>query len=349
MRLERYLSEQGIKDDVLLVFTSDNGTAGKKRRGGLRGDKGSHYDGGHNVPCLVRWKNGGIAGTPDTAREMTALTSVADFFPTFMDLCSLEKPDGGQPLHGLNISDLLTQPNYVPRERYLVVDTQRVDSLQKWRHTSILKDVVEDGTITHKWRVMRYKASANIELYDFLSDREQAHNIAPDHPSVIADLTAYYDSWWQKVSANSDAYAPFVLNSQHQAELTLTPQDWIGSALWQQSQVLKALGGSGKHAIRCDEPGQYEIELRRWPREDGGSIHGPSRILKRGKRLRPTQAKIHFSIDGEQSVPVSQDASQVTFTAEIASTEPQFLTSEFLDAKGKRVAPAYYVYLRKVK
>ncbi len=53
--LDDFLAAEGLKDDVLLIFTTDNGTTGS-RLGGLRGKKGSHYDGGHNVPCFWRWK-----------------------------------------------------------------------------------------------------------------------------------------------------------------------------------------------------------------------------------------------------------------------------------------------------
>ena len=63
---DEFLEKEGLKDDVLLIFTTDNGTAGK-RAGGLKGKKGSHYEGGHNVPCFWRWKNGGIGGASEKA------------------------------------------------------------------------------------------------------------------------------------------------------------------------------------------------------------------------------------------------------------------------------------------
>jgi arylsulfatase A-like enzyme len=86
-RLGSRLRELGLEDDTILIFMTDNGTAQGHRvfNAGMRGHKGSVYDGGHRVPCFVRWPAAGIAG----GRDEPGLTAHVDLLPTLDDLCSL--------------------------------------------------------------------------------------------------------------------------------------------------------------------------------------------------------------------------------------------------------------------
>ena len=56
-RLERFLLDNGIRDNTLLIFMTDNGTATGQEiyNAGMRGRKTSLYEGGHRVPCFIRW------------------------------------------------------------------------------------------------------------------------------------------------------------------------------------------------------------------------------------------------------------------------------------------------------
>ncbi len=69
-RLDWFLRQNGLYDDTILVFMTDNGTAHGEAvyNAGMRGRKSSVYDGGHRVPCLLRWPGGGIGGLPGGTR-----------------------------------------------------------------------------------------------------------------------------------------------------------------------------------------------------------------------------------------------------------------------------------------
>lgn len=69
-RLDWFLHQNGLWDDTILVFMTDNGTAHGEAvyNAGMRGRKSSVYDGGHRVPCLLRWPGGGIGGLPGGMR-----------------------------------------------------------------------------------------------------------------------------------------------------------------------------------------------------------------------------------------------------------------------------------------
>ena len=99
-RLRRRLEELGLADDTLLIFLTDNGTAhgatfsdargndGKLVSGynaGMRGRKGSPYEGGHRVPCFLHWPAGKLTG----GRDVDGLSAHLDLLPTLIDLCGL--------------------------------------------------------------------------------------------------------------------------------------------------------------------------------------------------------------------------------------------------------------------
>ena len=60
--LEDKLKELGIYDNTIIIFMTDNGTAGGYgvNNGGMRGMKNSEYEGGHCVPFFIRWNKGNL-------------------------------------------------------------------------------------------------------------------------------------------------------------------------------------------------------------------------------------------------------------------------------------------------
>src|SRR5438874_87642 len=92
-KLEAFLTESGLRDDTIVVFMTDNGgTAGVPTfNAGLRDRKTSYYDGGHRVPCWVRWPAGKL-GQP---RDVATPTQVQDVLPTLLELCDV-KPGGAK-------------------------------------------------------------------------------------------------------------------------------------------------------------------------------------------------------------------------------------------------------------
>lgn len=347
-KLDAFLESEAIKDDVLVIFTADNGTE-SRRLGGLRGRKGSRYDGGHNVPCFWRWKRGGIGGSADTARDIRSLTAAMDVLPTFMDLFGLARPAGGLPLHGVSLKEMFRNPHFARKSRTVVVDTQRRADLIKWRHTCVMRDEVVDGAIAHKWRLIRKSADEKIELYDFLVDRDTDSDIAMKHRSTVDALSTDYESWWSTVSRGADKYPAFVLDEGHESELTLHSHSWIGTDFtpWHQQDVQRAAEGNGTHPVRFDLAGRYRFELRRWPREDGGAISGGS-SSGQGKTIPVKKARITVTGVGNMTKPVDPGSSSVIFEMDVPRGEPTTIVTALLDDKDEVIAGAYYVYIRRI-
>ena len=350
-RLDEFLDKEGLKDDVLLIFTTDNGTAGK-RNGGLKGKKGSHYEGGHNVPCFWRWKGGGVGGSKEKARDVNSLTAVADFFPTFMDMFDLKKPEGGKPLHGISIKEMALNPDYSPKPRTWVVDTQRGAHLAKWKKASVLQDVVKDGKIEHKWRLVRGKDGGKFEVYDIAGDRAQEKNLmktsAELSAGVVKELSAVYDLWWKEISPGQEPFPPSVLGVQE--EDLLFSHDWIGQGMtpWNQGQIMRAAKGSRVSCVRFEKSGRYRFELRRWPREEGSAITASDKTGK-GKALKTiTTAQLNIKGAGEWSAKLKPDDVCAVFEADIKAGAQTELSSAFIDADGKIICGAYYIYIKRL-
>lgn len=345
-RLDAFLTESGLKDDVLVIFSTDNGTTGS-RLGGLRDRKGSHHEGGHHVPCFLRWKNGGLGGAEDTARDVSPLTAAMDLLPTFIDMFGLKKPAGGLPLDGMSLKEMLSNPNHTPVERTIVVDTQRQAGFTKWTRACVMRDEIVAGQIKNKWRLIRNSSNSQPELYDFLTDRGTNQNLASGNAQVIEDLSADYEVWWDRVSPGSEAYPPFVVNEAKEGELTLYAHSWIGNDMtpWNQSHVKSGEKGTGMHSVRFDRTGRYQIELRRWPREDGGPIDGKSSDGD-GKVIAATKARLKLAGIGEATKEIEPGHSSVVFDLDVTAGKATTLSTMFMDEQGKDLVGAYYVYIR---
>lgn len=92
------LKVNGLDEDTIVIFTSDNGAWFEGSKAGLRGAKGQSYEGGMRVPLLIRWKGKSTPGLVENAPA----TNI-DLFPTLLSLAGLELPKD-RIIDGENIS-----------------------------------------------------------------------------------------------------------------------------------------------------------------------------------------------------------------------------------------------------
>ena len=101
-RLVKRLKESGELDNTIIVYTSDHGSYMKDRNGGLKGNKGSLFEGGILTPGIFFWPKG-IKGK----RVESAASGAVDLLPTLCGLIGIDKPKGVH-LDGADLSPLLT-------------------------------------------------------------------------------------------------------------------------------------------------------------------------------------------------------------------------------------------------
>ena len=128
-RLLKYLDDNGLAENTLVIFTSDNGPWLKcKEDGGsadpLRDGKFSYYEGGVRVPCIMQWKGHIPAGTVSNA-----IISSVDLFPTIMKISGGDAKD--YDLDGKDISEFLYNPNTKLLDEYVYVKYGRIAGVRK--------------------------------------------------------------------------------------------------------------------------------------------------------------------------------------------------------------------------
>jgi arylsulfatase A-like enzyme len=247
------LKKTGKENNTLVIFLTDNGTAAgwneAKKEGynaGMRGTKGSVYEGGHRVPCFLRWpgqiKPGDIPG----------LTAHFDLMPTLLDLCQIEVKHR-LPLDGISLRPTLEGKAPVP-ERTLIVHSQRIEIPEKGRQFAVM---------TPRWRFLNTK-----ELFDLHTDPGQTTNVAPKNPKIVAQMQMEYDKWWKSISSRFHEHVPLVIGSPEENPTEITAHDWRGNQVpWDQSMIRKMPAVNSTWAIEVARAGNYRFTLRHAPPE----------------------------------------------------------------------------------
>lgn len=183
-RLLAKLDELQLAEDTLVIFMTDNGhTPPATFNAGMRGTKGTPYEGGTRVPLFLR-----MPGVLPKGEDIDALTAHVDLFPTLVELTGAELP-AEVSLDGRSLLPLLTDPHAEWPERYLMTHLGRwptgkaADS--KFAHCSV--------------RTSRFRLVNNAELYDIAHDPGETTNVIDQHPEVVAQIRAAYDQWWSEV------------------------------------------------------------------------------------------------------------------------------------------------------
>ncbi len=181
------LDEWGLARDTLVVFMTDNGglTGVDVYNAGMRGKKGTPYEGGTRVPAFWRWP-AGWAG----AREVSALTAHIDVFPTLAEIAGAKPTEAVRAqVEGRSLLSLLRDSRAPWDDRTLVTHVGR------WPRGGAAAAKFTNMSI----RNTRFSLVNNTELYDLGADPGEQHNVVATHADETARLRSAYDQWWNSV------------------------------------------------------------------------------------------------------------------------------------------------------
>lgn len=167
--LEEELKKQGVYDDTLIVFTSDNGSRGDHgaSNGGLRGAKCSTWEGGQRVPCIMSWP----AAMP-RGKVCSAVGSNIDFLPTFARLAGVSLP-ADRIIDGVDLSPAMFSGEGGGRKEFRYYRLETLEALRLGRY-----------------KLHLFKEEGPCELlYDLETDPGEATNLYEQLPQVVALLT----------------------------------------------------------------------------------------------------------------------------------------------------------------
>lgn len=181
-RLLDHLDTLGLRENTLVVFTSDNGAVTTDWRqwyevnlygstGNLRGRKGDLYDGGIRVPAIVRWpghvRRGSVTDTPAIGY---------DLMPTLAAAAGASPP-ADRPIDGESLLPLLTGRPFSRREPLY----------WEFHDTHGFHFAVRDG----RWKLLADNDLARVQLYDLQTDRFEVVDVAAANRDVVARLVEF--------------------------------------------------------------------------------------------------------------------------------------------------------------
>lgn len=189
-RVLKVIDELGLRDNTIVVFSSDHGPApvilrnkGARKfsnnmlgsAGVFRGGKHTQYEGGTRVPFIIRWPGHVPAGRVDTENAC----SFVDWMPTLCAIAGVEELL--KQLDGEDISDI-----------WLGADRRRSKPLFWKTSAARSTPAIRDG----KWKLhLNRRRNQDIELYDLSVDPSESNNVAKEHPEVVARLSKKLRSW----------------------------------------------------------------------------------------------------------------------------------------------------------
>ena len=198
-RLRGELRTLGIADETILWFCSDNGGArGPTSTGGLRGGKGSIWEGGIRVPGIIDYPR-----KIPKPRTTAVPCGTVDIYPTILDLLGVKVPDQPQPLDGVSLADLLD--GKMPA---------RPKPLAFWNrsrgggHAAIIDNDLKlhlNAPAGRKRGKARGPAAGPL-LFDLSKDPKETTDLAAERPDAAGRLREALEKW--QASVVGDAGQP---------------------------------------------------------------------------------------------------------------------------------------------
>ncbi|MFY0653443.1 MAG: sulfatase-like hydrolase/transferase [Cyclobacteriaceae bacterium] len=190
-RLLKRLDELGLKDNTIVVFSSDQGPAPNKREvnadhdstltanmmgsaGILRGGKHEQFEGGVRIPFIVRYPGKILANKTN----YNSILSGLDWLPTLCEITN--SPYDKTSIEGLDVSDVWFGSDRKP-ERYLY-----------WKTSSVKAAV---SILHNNWKGHEERKSKTFKLYDLSESELELEDVSQKYPQIVADLRSKADAW----------------------------------------------------------------------------------------------------------------------------------------------------------
>ena len=222
--LLKALERLDLDERTLVMFTSDNGpTRGGNRwgrrssggsSGGLRGTKGTTFEGGMRVPGIFRWP-----GTIAPGGETSHRSSILDVLPTLAELSGSDVPSD-RVIDGRSIASLLRGESLDGAdEPFFYYFGNQLQAVRAGKWKLFLRQTEPAQQNASLWYLQNpglferhHRMRDAPELYDLDADRAEARNVATEHPEVVERLDGIARTFDREMQA--DKRAPVYLDGQ---------------------------------------------------------------------------------------------------------------------------------------
>ena len=213
------LDELGIADDTIVIFMTDNGPQQPRYNSGMRGRKGTVFEGGTHVPFFVRWP----AQLPKD-RDVDRIAAHIDIAPTLASACGGAMPKD-RTIDGKDLLPLWKGEKIDWPDRSLFFQWHRGNVPEMYRACAVR---------TQQWRLVQPNGvaenakfdKAKFLLFDIGKDPYEMKDVAANHLDVVASLKMKYEAWFKDVESTRKFASPLiVIGSEREPATVLTRQD----------------------------------------------------------------------------------------------------------------------------
>jgi arylsulfatase len=288
------------------------------------------------------------------SRDIEGLTQVQDILPTLIDLCGLDAP-ASAGFDGISLASVLRGESDVPENRMLVISYSRMpvgfNSPSPYSQSILTRD--DAGVLWKRWRLLEDRG-----LYDLASDPLQQTNVIDRYPEIAGKMRKHLYDWWEEVKNIANVPQRIVIGHEKENPSMLTACEWLDVFVDQQEQVRRGTSKTGHWCLEVAEAGEYEFELRRWPKEidvplmESGTTNGNTLPIAKA-RIFINNAN-HLALDEKRPYcfeglvkTVEPGKTSAIFTVKLEAG-PMALHTWFDDKKGETICSAYYVYVRRL-
>lgn len=204
----------GLREDTLIVFTSDNGPWLEPRRGGsafpLRGGKADVWEGGFRSPCLWRWPGSLPAGVTSDA-----LITSMDLLPTFATLAGAPPPSDALEIDGHDVWPVLAEGSPSPTKAFFYYSRGRLEAVRNHRFKLVFANDVRTPPIERA-------------LFDLERDIGETTDVSGDHPDEVQALERLASSMREQLGDDlTETEGTAVRRVGLVPEEEVEPPDWL--------------------------------------------------------------------------------------------------------------------------
>lgn len=169
----------GLRDGTLVIFTNDNGGEWLSRSGPLFHRKGTLWEGGLRVPCILRWP-----GHLPAARVSSQPAITMDLTATILAAANVE-PEAERPLEGIDLVPLLARKAPVLERTFFWLSPFPGNQDRAARYGN--------------WKYISQSAIFPGQLFDLRVDPGERHDLAAKRPDLLKKLKAMHAEWERSV------------------------------------------------------------------------------------------------------------------------------------------------------
>jgi arylsulfatase A-like enzyme len=323
-RLSAFLKQEGLDDNTIILFTTDDGTQGaalsqteKPWFKGMRGKKGSREEGGHRVFCFLRWP------ASLESWDNGTIISVLDVYPTLLDLCGFKVP-GDIKIEGRSFKPYLANPLDAENDERMV--------FFYYYNAKNLND--RDKYLCVIWKNWRMLGEG--QLYDIKKDRMQENDVAAEYPEVVQRMEKAFQAYHARGKELVQEPVRFILGGVGSPAIEITGQDmyWTpeskGGQPFGQSAPRDLMQAHGPYKVRIAREGKYRFTLSRYPLYTNMPMSIGGRKFKKDHIIR----KVRISIAGKtrEKVVMPEDT-RATFLMNLKVGDADLSTALLGDGK----------------